>query len=350
MSDSHAVRGRSADLLVRNPKSSAPADVLTESAHAVGEVQIRPYRAADERAVQVLWNTCLARDEISLTIFRRKVILDPNFDERGCFVAEVNGSIIGFLLSIRRRYPYNDLGLEQGKGWITAFFVAPAWQRRGVASDLLARAEDFLVRVGVHEVFVSDYTPNYFIPGVDLDAYNNGYLFLRARGFKKVQNVYSMGRSLMDFRIPAETEEVFHKMRDAGYVFTTFEPSLTLKVLEFLRQHHPGDLFRVALERLTENPECDEIFIALKNDQVVGFSHFMDERFGPFRIHPDDYGRGLGPLLYYYTVDHMRQKGKRNLWLAWTTGRAKDFYSRVGLKVLRRHVIMKKDLSLGKTE
>lgn len=310
-----------------------------------GTVKVRAYRAEDEHSVQGLWNVCLPRDEISLTIFRRKIILDPNFDERGCFVAEVDGRIIGFLLSIRRRYPYYDLGLEPGKGWITAFFVAPPWQRRSIASDLLEHAEEFLSHKGVREVFVSDYTPNYFIPGVDLDAYAAGYQFLKAAGFKKVQNVYSMGRSLMDFTIPAEMDEVFRKMHEAGYVFKTFEPSLTLKVLEFLREYYPGDLFRVALERLTENPECDDISIALKDHQVVGFSHFLDERFGPFRIHPNDNGRGLGPLLYYYTVQHMRQKGKRNLWLAWTTGRAKDFYSRVGLKVMRRHVIMKKALA-----
>ena len=47
-------------------------------------------------------------------------------------------------------------------------------------------------------------------------------------------------------------------------------------------------------------------------------------------------------MLYYSTVEQMRAKGKQDLWIALTTGRAKDFYHKVGLKVLRRHEIMKK--------
>lgn len=86
----------------------------------------------------------------------------------------------------------------------------------------------------------------------------------------------------------------------------------------------------------------EKIVVALKDNKVVGFSHFLDERFGPFGIDKACSGLGLEPMLYYYTVDQMRRKGRHNLWLAWTTGRTKDFYHKVGLKVLRRHEVMKK--------
>ncbi len=157
-------------------------------------------------------------------------------------------------------------------------------------------------------------------------------------------NIYGMGRSLMDFHVPSEIEEVTQKLNNAGIFVTLFNPAYTLKLLEFLRKHYPGDLFRITLERLTENPECDEILVAVKEEQVIGFSHFYDERFGPFGIDPEFTGRGLGPVLYYQTVLQMRKKGKHNLWLAWTTGKAKDFYYKVGLKVHRRHVILKKNI------
>lgn len=305
---------------------------------------IRHYRAEDEHDVVALWNTTLPSDEILLNDFRRKIILDPNFDLRGCFVAVAKRQIIGFMLGIRRRYPYYDLGLEEGKGWITVFFVDPAWRKQSVGSKLLERCEQFLREQSVKEVSIADYTPNYFIPGIDLDVNADAHLFLKQHGYKKVQSVYGMGRSILDFHVPAEIEEVSQKLSEAGYSITVFRPALTLKVLEFLRKDYPGDLFRVALERLTENPECDEILVALKDDQVIGFSHFQDERFGPFGIDPEYYGRGLGPLLYYRTVLQMKKKGKRNLWLAWTTGKAKDFYHKVDLKVHRRHIIMKKEL------
>lgn len=306
---------------------------------------IRNFEARDERDVVSLWNLCLERDNISLNTFRRKVLLDVNYDPDGCFVATVNDIIVGFILSLRRRYPYYDLGMEQGHGWITTFFVHPDWTRRSVASELLARAEGFLRSKGVTEVSVSDYTPNYFIPGVDVDAYPAAVTFLRSAGYRKAKSVYGMGRSLVDFAVPESMDERFASLEAAGFKVCVFEPRYSLTLLAFLRANYPGDLFRVAHERLLEDPECDEIVLALKGDEVIGFSHFQGERFGPFGISESYGGRGLGPFLYYRTVELMRRKGKRNLWLAWTTGRAKDFYTKVGLKVLRRHIIMHKALA-----
>ena len=303
---------------------------------------IRQYQAEDEHDVVALWNLCLPRDEISLNTFRRKVVLDSNFDSRGCYVAVGKKKIVAFLLSLCRHYPYFDVGMERGLGWITVFFVHPEWRRQGIAATMIEKSERFLSQNGVKEVHVSDYTPNYFIPGVDLDAYAEAHRFLRARGYVKLHNVYSMGRSLIDFSVSKEMMDRFRQLERAGFSVTVFEPRYTLRLLEFLRTNYPGDLYRVALDRLRENPECDEILVALRDDKVVGFSHFEDERFGPFGIDEAYSGRGLGPMLYYHTVEQMRKKGKHNLWLAWTTGRAKDFYHKVGLKVLRRHEIMRK--------
>jgi mycothiol synthase len=303
---------------------------------------IRNYQAEDERAVVALWNLCLPRDEITLNTFRRKIILDSNFDARGCFVATAKKEIVGFLLGLYRRFPYFDVGMESDRGWVTAFFVHPEMRRQGIASQMMEQAERFLADEGVKEVHISDYTPNYFIPGVDLDAYAEAHEFLAARGYQKVESVYSMGRSLVDFSIPDGMADRFLQLEQAGISAKVFEPRNTLLLLEFLRKNYPGDLYRVALDRLRENPECDEILVAMKDDKIIGFSHFMDEHFGPFGIDGAYAGRGLGPMLYYHTVEQMRKKGRHNLWLAWTSGRAKDFYYKVGLKVIRRHEIMKK--------
>ncbi len=309
------------------------------------ECSIREYRGEDEREVVDLWNRCLPRDEIDLTTFRRKVILDPNFDPRGCFVAAHDSRVMGFMLSVRRRYSYYDLGLEPGKGWITVFFVHPDLRRHHVARQLLQRTEAFLVTQEVHEISVSDYTPDYFIPGIDLDAYADAAEFLRSQGYRKAVNVYGMGRSLVDTVVPQEMQDRFARLRDAGFAVTLFRPTDTIRVMDFLRRNYPGDLFRVAHDRLIEDPACDEIVLALKGDEVVGFSHFQDERFGPLGIAREYSGRGLGPMLYYATLEQMRKKGKRNLWLAWTSGRAKDFYYKVGLRVIRRHAIFRKSFA-----
>ncbi len=306
---------------------------------------IRPFRAEDEEPVVQLWNLSLSRDTTDLATFRRKVILDANFDSNGCLVAEAEGEPIGFLLSLRRRYPYYDLGLEPGKGWITVLFVHPDWRRKGIGKRLVGAAEQFLSACGVREVSVSDYTPNYFFPGIDLDAYGGCRLMLESCGYEKAGSVYGMERSLAGLERPAEIEERFRALGTAGFTVEVYRPRLALELFDFLRRDYPGDLFSVAQERLRHDPECDEILVALHQDRVIGFSHFVGEHFGPFGIAREYAGRGIGPMLFYATADRMRMKGRERLWLSWTTGRAKDFYHRLGLRVTRRQVIMRKKLS-----
>ncbi len=303
---------------------------------------VRPYLGDDESSVVNLWNKCLARDPITTETFRRKVLLDENFDPNGCTVAASEGEVIGFSLAIRRRYPYYGVGLEQGKGWITALFVHPDFRGNGIATNLIKASEDFLRVCGVKEVYVSSYTPNYFIPGVDIDAYAEAYTLLKKLGYKKHERAYSMGRSLLDFDFSANTGTICSSLESRGIDIRIFEPRYITGLLEFLSTHYPGELLRVALEQLRKNPSTDQIMVAVKNGRVVGFSHYEDEHFGPFAIDPAFTGMGIGTCLYYKTALQMKEKGKRNLWLAWTTGHAKDFYYKRGLRVTRRHEVMKK--------
>jgi len=304
----------------------------------------RTYHGDDEEQIVPLWNLCMVRDPTTQEKFRQKILLDENFDPLGSFIAELGKRIIGFSLAIRRRYPLYGIGLEEETGWVTVLFVHPDHRRKGVGTELLTRAEAFLQRNGVKQVLISPYTPNYIIPGVDIDAYADGHQFFQTSGYKRMQKVYSMGRSLLDFYPSEELNERCKKLKAQGISITLFESRYTVALLEFLRRDYPGDLFRLALQRLRSSSECDEILLAVKEDEVIGFSHFEGEHFGPFAIAPSFGGRGIGTCLYYHTALHMKEKGRRNLWLAWTTGHAKDFYHKMGLRVLRRHEIMKKVL------
>ncbi len=305
---------------------------------------IRTFGGGCEAEIVNLWNRCLTRDPVTIDTFRRKILLDENFDPRGCLTAFSGSEIVGFSLSIRRRHPYFGAGLEEGKGWITALFVHPEFRRRGVAKDLIAASESFLKGVGVREVYVSSYTPNYFAPGVDVDSYAESYSLLRKAGYKKHERVYSMGRSLLDYEYSSDADRLCRSLHSKGIEIHMFEPKYIAGLLDFLGTNYSGDLFRVALEELRRDPGSDRILVAVKDDRVVGFSHYEDEHFGPFAIDESLTGMGVGTCLYYRTALYMKEKGKRNLWLAWASGHAKDFYYNRGLRVTRRYEIMKKDL------
>jgi GNAT superfamily N-acetyltransferase len=308
------------------------------------EYTYRTFNGDDEERIIPLWNKCMVRDIITTERFHQKVLLDENFDARGCFVALHGDTVTGFCLGIRRRYPYYDLGLEEDTGWVTVIFVDTEHRRRGIASGLLARCEAFLRTTGIKKVLISPYTPNYFIPGVDIDAYGDAYSLFERSGYKSIEKIYGMERSLLDFYPDEKMEERCSRLAKQGVRIEPFRPRYIVGLLEFLRRDYPGDLFKVALEKLRRSSESNEIFIAIKGEEVIGFSHYDGEHFGPFAIAQAYMGRGIGPCLYYRTALAMKEEGQRHLWLAWTTGHAKDFYFKLGLTTIRRHEIMQKPL------
>jgi GNAT superfamily N-acetyltransferase len=284
----------------------------------------------------------MVRDPITLPKFRNKILLDENFDPEGCTIVENEKKIIGFIYAISRRYPYYGIGLEEGTGWITVIFIHPEYRKRGIAAELLKRSEDFFKNRAVRQILISPYTPNYFIPGVDIDIYAEAHSLFTNMGFTRNEKAYSMGRSLLDFDFSKELDQKCKDLEKQNIQIVHFESKYTIALLEFLRKEYPGDLFRIALERLRANTECDSILVAVKNGEVIGFSHFDGDHFGPFGISSGFGGRNIGSCLYYKTALRMKERGERNLWLAWTSGHAKDFYHKMGLKVLRRHEILKK--------
>ncbi|MEM2338443.1 MAG: GNAT family N-acetyltransferase, partial [Candidatus Bathyarchaeia archaeon] len=128
----------------------------------VDSVKIREYRAGDEEPLINTWNEYFRKDPLTLKVFERKVLLDPNFDESGLKIAELNGEIVGFLIGIVRRYPLFYHGLEDENGWITAIAVKPELTRAGAADHLMAEAFKFFKEKKRKYVWFSPYTPNYF--------------------------------------------------------------------------------------------------------------------------------------------------------------------------------------------
>ncbi len=107
------------------------------------ELHVRPFGPSDLATVVALWNRCLPKDTITEERFWQLFLLDANFDRAGALVAEAGaepgagGKIVGFICVIARRFPLGKIGLEPEKGYMTAFFVDPAWRRRGVGTALL---------------------------------------------------------------------------------------------------------------------------------------------------------------------------------------------------------------------
>lgn len=310
---------------------------------------IRQYSYLDEEKVISLWNKCLTRDPINSDVFHKKILLDANFKNELCLVAEDEGEIIGFILGMVRKYPYEERGLEPERGWISVLFVHPSHRRKGIGTELVERVEKYMKDLGKKNITLAAYSPNYFFPGPDKDVYGDSIEFFKKLGYEVLGEAVGMDKVLYDFVIPQEVHEIENNLNKQGYKFINFKNIYTLPLLQFLQEHFPGGWVRNAREALVRGEGEDTLILVLdKDDKVVGYcQRAIDElegHFGPFGVDENLRGKKIGTVLFYKMLHDMYAKGIYHVWLAWTDGAAQRFYERAGMKVNKRHAIMKKKL------
>lgn len=313
---------------------------------------IRPYRDADFFDVLQAWEESMGLDAPSSADFRRRVLLDGNRCPESLMVAEADGAVAGFLLALILRRPIEKTGLLTRRGFITAFGVRPEFRRRGVGSALLEQAEGFFRDRGRTEIAVAPYPPNYFIPGVDTVHYGEAAAFLRGRGFVPHGEALAMDASIGQFALPSELRQGEIRLRDAGIKVTLLPENRLCSFLEFMESVMPGDWVETARFLLRFTPPdrgfWPNLLVALDGEKIVGYGQFEGEHFGPFGVAETHQGRGIGTVLLARTLLQMRRCGHHAAYVLWTGERAaQGVYGRLGFRITRRFLLMKKTLEVS---
>lgn len=313
---------------------------------------IRPFRGEDEAALIDLWNAAMTRDRINPSVFRVKVLLDLNFRPEGLLVAEAQGRLAGFVLSIARQVPLFLQGLEPELGWITAFGVHPDYRRRGVGRALFQAAQTRMAAEGRRALLISPYTPNYFIPGVDMDAYPEALAFLAALGWQTVSQPISMQAETTAFQVPEEVAARERALAGEGIRVRPVCAADLPGLLPFIARHFGWDWVRFAQEYLLElfGPGSDQIcFLAAVRttpggEEIVGYCQQRRERFGPFGVDPALRGKGIGRVLLFRCLEDMQAKGFHAAWFLWTGPDAARLYAQAGFRQVRRFAVMRLEI------
>ncbi len=309
---------------------------------------IRGYLPGDEAAVLRVWNAGLHADPINVTTWRAKVLLDANFDREGCLIAEVDGEVRGFLLSLVRRVPFFNDGWEPDRSWMTAFAVEPEWQGQGIGSALLETAIARLRSMERKTLEVTSYVPNYFTPGVDIRAYARGVDFLTKRGFDRSRDRISMRVELTGFQYPEAIVERIAKLRSEGIEVRPVTPYDIAPLLDFIPRHFSWDWHREATGVLNDlyngDPRFVGMVIAKQGEEVLGYAEHRGERFGPFGVRPDLRSRGIGRVLLATTLLEMLKKNYHAAWFMSTGEDAARLYAQLGFHEVRRFVGMTKEI------
>lgn len=306
---------------------------------------LRNYRGADEPALIRLWNASMTHDPIHASVLRTRVLLDSNFRPDGLLVAEEQGELVGFVLGLMRQTPLFLQGLEPERGWITAFGVHPDHRRQGIGTQLFAAAMADFAAAGRRQLEIAPYTPNYFIPGVDIDAYAPALQFLERQGWKSVSMPISMAADVAGLQIPPEIGELTVRLAADGIEIRRVTAADLPALMPFLAETFGWDWYRFAQEYLLAlfGPGADDIcfLVAVQGERIVGYCQQRRERFGPFGVDPALRGRGIGRVLLFRCLAEMLARGFHCAWFLWTGRDAARLYARAGFRTVRRFAVMR---------
>eukprot|EP01105_Mastigella_eilhardi_P023160 TRINITY_DN5796_c0_g1_i1.p1 TRINITY_DN5796_c0_g1~~TRINITY_DN5796_c0_g1_i1.p1 ORF type:complete len:575 (+),score=143.66 TRINITY_DN5796_c0_g1_i1:49-1773(+) len=312
-------------------------------------VTVRGFRGGrDLEGVHAAWNAALcAADTISAGRLAAWLLGDANFDADGMLLAVAGEEVVGFVRAVVRRTPNENLGLETDLGFMPVMAVVPAWQRRGVGTQLWRAAVAYFRREGRSLVWVSGKTgsaPGYVFPGVDVDAYAGAAAFLTKMGCTVHHRPVSMlgllaqmdlGRQLAAARADERCEVV------------ELSAGLCVGFFKFMRAQFPGDWITAARAKIQAG-RFSEVLVAIDQGEVVGYCQWEGEHFGPFGVAETHRNKGLGSRLFLEAASRISQAEGRTVWFNWADEAAARFYGRHGLKSFRNFAIMTLDLQQHK--
>ncbi|HPB30598.1 MAG TPA: GNAT family N-acetyltransferase [Candidatus Sumerlaeota bacterium] len=312
-------------------------------------ITIRPYESRDTGIIIDLWAAALPLDAISLPVFERKVLLDANREPDSLVLAEVDGRPAGLALRLILHKPIEQVGLRPEDGFITAFGVHPEFRKRGVGGALMENSLEFFKKRDRKKILVAPYTPNYFVPGIDKDAYADGVRFFQKAGFVEYMEAIAMDAPISKFEIDPGVLKKEAQLKAEGIDVRAFRREDILDYLNFQATLMPGPWLEDARRNLVDFTrgmfQEDCIFLAVDKGRVIGFCQYEGDHFGPFGVSDDYQGKGIGSVLLAKTLYQMRIKGYHCAWVLWTGMRAaQGVYGRLGFTITRRMAIMKKEL------
>lgn len=309
---------------------------------------IREFEDADLFRVMELWNLCLPMDMLDDVLFRKRILLDENFNRELCLCAVEEGTVIGFGYGMKRRVPYYSKGTEPERGWICMLFTAPNRRREGIGTRLCCELENRLQSAGTKEIQLGCYSPHYFVPGVDAAA-GDAVNFFEKRGYHREEKCFSMRKILQGYRIPPEILARRRKLEAEGFCFTRFSPEYETGLRSFLMANFSPGWYRNVEILLSKKKAEKQIYICLSpDDKVIGFCmRGMDDnptRFGPFGVAAEYRNHFLGSVLFCSVLHDYACQGIYFIYFLSTDADGRRFYERHGMECYRTFFHMRRRL------
>lgn len=319
-------------------------------------VILRQFHAGDSAALAQAWTESAPADGMTELRLRDLILLDRNFDAGGLVIAEQAGRVVGAAYGVRRQVAHHGDDLEPHRGWLLFFFVIPQARRRGLGHALVTRVLEWLGGEGVEEVFFSNYTPNYVLPGLDASRYPEASKLLASLGFHIQDQPNAMDMSLIGYQMPSEVRDRVVDLRDNGWWFGSPSNDDLVPLIEIVGNAFNSDWARAIREGVVGGMPSERIMIAKDPAGAVlgwamhGTYEAVIERFGPFGVLPKSRGTGLGKVLLHLMLERMTALGAHSAWFLWADEgtAASALYEKTGFRISRTFDVLRAQLPTGK--
>ena len=211
---------------------------------------IRSFAGADITEIVKVWNVAMPYNAISKEAFIKNFVLDHNFDEKGFFVAEHDGEIIGFIYAVVRRFPV-DVGApaEDEFGYINAIGLKYEDDVLILGKELIAKAEEYIKLCGKETIQVSKYTPHYIYQGINA-KYELYVQLFNEMGYDELYRNCSRSIDLLNYVRPKEIDELKAQREKEGFIFTDMKDEYILKLMKYYTPGWTHRFRRLLLETM----------------------------------------------------------------------------------------------------
>lgn len=317
------------------------------------DVTLRSFAIGDSARISEAWTKAAPMDGITEDRFRELILLDRNFDPSGLVVAEHEGRVVGSVQATRRRIAHDGSDTEPDTGWILYLFVTPQFRGQGLGRRLVTTAMTWLAEHGCEQVYFSNYTPNYFLPGLDAARYPAALQLFRSLGFEEVERPDAMDRTLIGYELPDDMRQLIDGLKDRGYTFRTPQADEIVPLAHLAGESFNSDWSRAIREGVVAGLPLERILVARDpEERLLGWAMHgtyenVIERFGPFGVLPESRGTGLGKALLHLTLERMTSLGAHSAWFLWADegSAASSLYQKTGFRVTRTFTILRGSLT-----
>lgn len=308
--------------------------------------------AEDTPRLVTLWNAAFGPDfPLTERLLRQTVDSDPYYEAAGTWVARHQGQPVGWVLSKSMQNAGPEIGRFQGRGGIGALCVHPAYQRRGIATELLDRAEAYLQDNG--SPLTTLYFPHHLLPGIP--AQNEAAVAIfRKRGYGGFSECVDMWRDLADYELPPAVPAAI--AANPGVELRPAQEGEVDAVINFVAREFPGGWTYSTKRHFQSGGAAADIIVAVEAGEVIGFCHTADWRtpwllpstywhpllgehyggLGPVGLAAAHRKRGLGLALTAVAVGNLKERGVRQMAIDWTN--LVSFYAKLGFTVWKRYL------------